>query len=87
MDSQLAEDLETPLDGIEKEYLLCNQNYKSWLAYHRLDMSQKRVFKDLEFDGKHSGKTLLKAWRSARNDGKRLSDNHEGPTAKKVKLE
>ncbi|KAJ3260599.1 hypothetical protein HK103_000209 [Boothiomyces macroporosus] len=61
LDLTVAEDLETPLDGIEKEYLLYNQDRFNWLAYRLV--KNKLVFNGTDIDAKCPGKTLLRVWR------------------------
>lgn len=65
LDLTVAEDLETPLDGIEKEYLLYNQDRFNWLAYRLV--KNKLVFNGTDIDAKCPGKTLLRVWREKVN--------------------
>ncbi|KAJ3275322.1 hypothetical protein HDV01_000614 [Terramyces sp. JEL0728] len=61
LDTTVADDLETGLDGVEKEYLLYNQDRFNWLAYRLV--KNKLVFSGTSIDATCPGKTLLKLWR------------------------
>jgi hypothetical protein len=67
--------LQTPLDGIEEEYLLFNQMRYNWLA-HRLAVKDhlSMFVGNTEFDSKTPGRSLLKAWRDEKA-GKLIRDN------------
>ncbi|KAJ3368391.1 hypothetical protein HDU91_000598 [Kappamyces sp. JEL0680] len=66
MDQQVAEDLVTPVDGIEEEYLLYNQMRFNWLAFRVAVRSDLSLFAMAEIDNKRPGKTLLEGWRQKR---------------------
>jgi hypothetical protein len=87
MNCELGDDLENPLDGIEEEYLSCNQIHKCWLTYKLTMPSYREVLKNATFDGKQPGKTLLKAWRVFKKNGTKRENEEDSisPTAKKTK--
>jgi hypothetical protein len=66
LDEQVSDDLETPLDGIEEEYLLYHQMRFNWLSYRAAIQTHFSLFLEGEVDNKKPGKTLLKAWRAAK---------------------
>ena len=63
VDGQVAQDLETPLYGIEKEYVLFNQMQFNWLLYRTTFSSEFRLFQG-EFDSNSPGKGMLRSYRS-----------------------
>jgi hypothetical protein len=97
LDQQVAEDLETPLDGIEEEYLLYNQMRFNWLSYRTAIQTHLSLFPESELDNKKPGKTLLKVWRLRRSSefgmkmkrelGTDDDNDDEGSDEKKIKLE
>ena len=67
LNEQVSNDLETPLDGIEAEYLLFNQMRFNWLSYRAAIQTHFSLFLEGDLDNKTPGKSLLKAWRAARH--------------------
>lgn len=56
--------MQTPLDGIEEEYLLFNQMRYNWLAHRLAVKDHLSLFVgNVEFDSATPGRSLLKAWR------------------------
>lgn len=66
LDQQVAEDLTTPLEGLEEEYLLYNQMRFNWLSYRLAVQNNLALFLEGDLDNKKPGKTLLKAWRASK---------------------
>lgn len=93
LDQQVAEDLETPLDGIEEEYLLYNQMRFNWLSYRTAIQTHLSLFPESDMDNKKPGKSLLKAWRLNKNDSSAMmkrelvADDEYQDDVKKIKTE
>ena len=62
VDEQVADDLSTPLDGIEEEYILFNQMRFNWLTFRVAAQTNIQLLRK-EFDSSKPGKSLLKSWR------------------------
>lgn len=67
LDQQVAEDLETPLDGIEEEYLLYHQMRFNWLSYRTAIKSNLNLFGPDVMDSVTPGRSLLRSWRKERH--------------------
>ena len=63
--SQLSDDLETSIGGIESEYLLVEKDTFNWLAYRTAIKNNLKIFQAANIDGKNLGKSLIKAWKNA----------------------
>ena len=88
LDQQVAEDLETPLDGIEEEYLLYNQMRFNWLSYRTAIQTHLSLFPESDMDNKKPGKSLLKAWRLNKKMKRELvADDEFQDDVKKIKTE
>jgi hypothetical protein len=74
LDEQVAEDLQTPLDDIEEEYLLYHQMSFNWLAFRVAVEADMDMFVGSDFDNTTPGRTLLKVWRDSKNLSSKKSD-------------
>ncbi|RKO85081.1 hypothetical protein BDK51DRAFT_25835 [Blyttiomyces helicus] len=68
LDEQVAEDCTTPLDGIEEEYLLYNEQNYNWLVYRIAMSHHMHLFRGEGpgADPKAPAKALLMEWRKDR---------------------
>ncbi len=86
LDEQVDDDLITPLDGIEEEYLLYNQMRFNWLSYRTGVKTHLSLFTH-DIDSSKPGKSLLKSWRETGRGKKRSASSEEIANIKKVKVE
>jgi hypothetical protein len=86
LNGQVDSDLETPLDGLEKEYILYNQMHFNWLSYRIAMRTHLKMFQHYEFDSHVPGKSLLGAWRLQYQE-KRQADMEIDVVVKKPKLD
>jgi hypothetical protein len=77
LDHQVGPDLETPLDGLERDYVLYNQMHFNWLSYRIAVASNLDLFENCSFDSDIPGKSLLGCWRRSRKSHEDLKRQAE----------
>ncbi|KAI8896908.1 THO complex subunit 1 transcription elongation factor-domain-containing protein [Globomyces pollinis-pini] len=68
MNSQVANDLKTPLDGLEEEYFVWHDKRFNWLLYRKALQTHLGLFSNekIGIDNQIPAKSLLKSWRIAK---------------------
>jgi hypothetical protein len=60
---QVEEDLVTPAEGVEEEYILYNDTRYNWIAFRSCIQSDLKYLVNADIDNLKPAKTLLKRWR------------------------